>query len=492
MLSTIFFDKKIFFWANFLIVLVFFTNCQQEIIKFNQDKPYAIIIEKYRSPDDAWNALARTKEMGIPVYQVKVNEKETGVWFMLLTGAFNTLESAIAKRIEFEDAFSFMYLDIVNFNQVSTHEMTFENTYEPLQLPDSISSPIYSEALIKLLKVAPYSENYSVENVKIVQPSDSVDILKRTSLKVNVFDMPRGVYPPKLINAAEAIAEIVYVDELIGLRYTVDVVALNPAHELGADVSKVYAERIVNTREYDFDETIPRSINSQLKLNGFAVNIEPRKGKVFRYMVLHDISGKYLYLIQSEKSSQENIDSFASTIGAGNGLLSYKALYEKLAILQNTPDNYGELVYVHFRKLNEVPGKTGAFIEKHDKTNFIFYDKRKGEWELNASRYFDAGTVATVFKNVYTPSRRNRKDSISVQNKHAWLTKLRRRHPNTKKYVDFPNEVQFATNQYIYVLSNKRYAYLEEDEMMQILDNLTLNPTFEVASKGFFDNLMSD
>jgi hypothetical protein len=477
--------------TNFLLLIFFLTACQPEIIKFNEALPYSIIIEKYRSPENAWDALERTKEMAIPSYLVKVNEAETGVWYMLLTGAFKTLESAIAKRIEFEDGFSFMYLDIVNFNQVSMHQMSYIEQYEPLQLPDSIAAPVYNETMVNLLKAAPYSNTYAVEDVKLVQPSDSIDVLRRTSLKTNVFDMPRGVYPPNLINAADAIAEIVYLDELIGLRYTVDVIALNPAHELGADVSEVYAEKIIGTRKYEFEEMLPRSFNGNLKLNGYAVNIEPQKGKVFRYIILQDITGKYLYLIQSAKSSQENIDSFASSIASDNGLLGYPALHENLAIMKSLPSDYGHLAYVHFRKLNNVPGKTGAFIEKHFKTNFVFFDKIKGEWEFTASRYFDAGTIATVFRNVYTPSRRNTKDSLEVKNNHAWLTTLRRRHPATKKYVDFPNEVQFSTDKYIYVLSNKRYAYLEEEEMMAILNYLDLAPKF-VIEKNFFDKLVSD
>jgi hypothetical protein len=303
--------------------------------------------------------------------------------------------------------------------------------------------------------------------------------------------MPRGVYPPDIIKEANAIAEVVYFDELIGQKYTVDVIALKPGHSFGANVSETFANKIIGTREYEFEEMLPREVNVKFKLQGYAVNIEPKKGRVYRYLVLHDISGKYLYLIQSPKSSQENIDLFATTIASENGLLSYPTLYEQLAVLKEAPNDQGHLAYIHFRKLNEVPGKTGAFIEKHTKTNFTFFSPQKGEWEFTASRYYDQNTLNTIFNNVYTPYRRNKKDSIEVQRNHAWLTTLRRRHPETRKYVDFPNEIQFANNKFIFVISNKRYAYLEQDEMMAFLNSLNLSPTFK-KKKSFLDKLLAN
>ena len=476
---------------SIFFLLLISVACQVKIERFSEEKPYAIIIEKYRSPEDAWESLQRARDMGIPIYMAHVNEEETGAWYMLLTGAFKTLEEAIAQRIGYEDDYSFLYLDIVNYNQVSRHQLVYVDEYKPISLPDSIASPAYTEHLVNLLMHAPYNKSYRLEDVKVVQTNDSIDVLRRTSLRTNVFDMPRGVYPPSVINEADVLTEIIYYDELIGQRYTVDVVALKPSHGFGADVSEAFAEKIIGTRDYEFEEMLPREFQGKLNLKGFAVNIEPQKGRVYRYLVLHDITGKYLYLIQSTKSSQENIDSFAKSIGEANGLLSYPALFEKLSILKEAPNEQGHLAYIHYRILNEVPGKTGAFIEKHTKTNFVFFSPVKGEWEFTASRYFDPTTINTIFTNVYTPYRRNKKDSIEVQQNHAWLTTLRRRHPDTRKYVDFPNEIQFANDKFIFVISNKRYALLEQDEMMDFLNRLDLSPRFK-TKKGFLEDLLAN
>ncbi|MEM1138112.1 MAG: hypothetical protein AAGI07_19940 [Bacteroidota bacterium] len=462
--------------------------CQSKEEKFSEKKPYAIIVEKYRSLDAGWAALNRVEEMGIRGYLAQVKDPESGTWYMILTGAFSTLESAIANRIEFEDAYSFLYLDIVNYNQLAKHLVAYVAEHSPKYLPDTLSSTLFSYALQELIKHIPYSDNYTVEDVKLIQNPDSINIIKKTSLRTDFFDMPRGVYPPNLIKASDAFTEIVYLDELIGVRFTVDVFALKPDHEFGADVSKAFAEKIIGTREYDFEEMLPRAIESTPKLNGFAVNIEPRKGKIFRYLVLQDLTGRYLYLIQSAKCSQEQIDLFANSIVREKGLLSYKMITEQMYMLPDSLPVNSTFTFAHLRKLIEVPGSTGIKLEKHFKSKFVFYDKLKGEWEINSTRIYDKEIASTIFRNVYTPRKRRLKDSVTVKNHHAWLTKIRLRNPKTRKYENYPNEIQLATDKFIVVLSNKRYAKLTQDEMTDILDHLNFNPVFK-EEKGFLQSI---
>ncbi|MBT32115.1 MAG: hypothetical protein CMO01_20845 [Thalassobius sp.] len=475
------------------ILFLFFclSSCDKEIEQFNKDKPYAIIIDQYRSLETAWNSFERVKEMGIDGYLAEVKDPATGTWYMLLTGSYKTLESAIAGRIKFEDSFSFLYLDIVNYNQLSPNLVAYVDKYKPMTLPDSLTSNAYNVVSIDLMKKAPYSGAYSIIDVQTIQPSDSIEILKRTSLRTNQFDMPRGIYPPDLINSSDAIIEAVYLDELIGVEFKVDLFALKPSHEFGADVSQVFADKIKDTREYNFEEILPRSVSGGIDLKGFAVNIEPTQGKVYRYMVLSDLKGRYLYFIQSEKCSQENIDDFIKSIASGNGLLSYPAFAEKMSILPDSLPLDSHLAYVHMRKLIDVPGATGAKLEKHYKTRFVFFDNQKGEWEIASTRIFDREMSNTIFSNVYNPQRRVHKDSVEVQGNHGWLTTLRRKKPGNRKYEDFPNEIQFNSDKFLVIISNRRYAWLEQSEMMEVLESLNLSPEFK-KEQGFFESLVSE
>ena len=480
--------------TKLLILLFFFFGlfaCKMEVEQFSEKKPYAIIIEKYRSLDDAWNSFRRVKEMGMSGYLAQVKDPDTGTWFMLLTGAYNTLESAIANRIKFEDAYSFLYLDIVNYNQLSENLVTYINEFKPMALPDTLVSTAYKPELVDLFKKSPFSDAYTILDVKAIQPSDSVDIMRRTSLRTNQFDMPRGIYPPNLVESSDALIEAVYFDELIGVEFKVDLFALKPSHEFGAEVSKVFADKIIGTRTYEFEEMLPRKVAGTQNLKGYAVNIEPRQGKVYRYMILEDLTGRYLYFIQSEKCTQENIDNFANTIADGNGLLSYPVFAEKMSILPDSMQVKSHLAYTHLRKLVEVPGATGAKLEKHYKTRFIFFDNNKGEWEIASTRIYDRETANTIFTNVYTPQRRNPKDSVQIQGNHAWLTTLRRKKPQSRNYENFPNEIQFVSDKFIIILSNRRYAWLEQEDMMGILDDLELNPVFK-EKQGFLRSLVSD
>ncbi|WP_020527180.1 hypothetical protein [Flexithrix dorotheae] len=468
---------KIYF-PKLLIFLIFLSivGCRPKPDVFNAEKPYALITGKYRSYQEAAANVERLFNMGMAPYTILQRTETNGYWFLNLLDAYKSLEGAMAKRIEYEDDFSLQYLDIVNFNKLSEEMEEFDEDDFKLSYLNA-EKPPFSNHLYEVLQKAPFSDEYFISDLKLVNPQDSLEIMQYASLKSIVFDMPRGVVPTRVIQHAHGFVEVDYKDNLTGTAFTTHVVKLKEENPFGEELTKYFAESIMDTREYEFEEMIPKNIgiNEEVQLKGYLVNIEPKRGKLARYLVLSDNDQKFLYFIHSLKCSEQNILDFARNISQKNGLLSYQPFHNTFLTFPSKPDSSQLMLYFNLYRIGESSRGIGAKLEGNYKSRHLIYDLEKGVFQFDLTYLYNKAAVDDIFTKAYQPTRYNKKDSIDIRNSLGWMTKIRRRDKENRKYVDAPNELQFTTDQFVIVISNKKKAWLKEEDLFTFAHNLQLN-----------------
>nr|MBX2842394.1 hypothetical protein [Flammeovirgaceae bacterium] len=252
---------------------------------------------------------------------------------------------------------------------------------------------------------------------------------------------------------------------------------LKKENPFGEEVSKYFAEKILDTRNYEFEEMVPKSIgikeNGQLE--GYLVNIEPKRGKLARYLVLTDKNENYLYFIHSLKCSEQNILDFAKNIAQNSGLLSYQPFYNTFLTFPPNPDSSKLMLYFNLYKIGESSRGIGAKLEGNYKSRHLIYDLDKGVFQFDLTYLYNKDAVDDIFTRGYRPSKYNKKDSVNIRNSRGWMTKIRRRDRKTRKFVKTPNELQFTTDQFIVVISNKKKAWLHEKDLFGFANQLQLS-----------------
>ncbi|MBX2841949.1 MAG: hypothetical protein KTR26_09255, partial [Flammeovirgaceae bacterium] len=217
--SHILFIKVNFKYYLVFLLFISFLGCRPKPEVFNAEKPYALITGKYRSYQEAAENVERLFNLGMVPYTILQHTETNGNWFLNIIDSYKSLEGAMAKRIAYEDEYSLQYLDIVNFNKLSEEMEEFDEDNFKMSKLDA-KNPPFSNHLFDVLKNAPFSDEYFISDLKLVNPQDSLEIMKYASLRSIVFDMPRGIVPSRVIQNALGFVEVDFKDNLIGTAFT--------------------------------------------------------------------------------------------------------------------------------------------------------------------------------------------------------------------------------------------------------------------------------
>jgi len=426
---------------TFLLLLALFAaSCTSP--EFNKEMPYAILMGKFRSVHDAHASSERLQDMGVANYLKAYDDPREGRWYLVLSGSFGSLESCMADRILMEDRFQFYFLDIANYNQLSEYlSEDLPKVKSPAAAPQMPA--LAGTGMQRLIRQLHASRSYSPQYIKLVAMGDSLPLYRFDGFSREFFDLPRGIDPRRLIPRTKVFAEVGYKDELVGTEFVVHAFewAERDSTEAGEAFTDLYAREILDTREYSFEEQLPLTLQAESAWQGYTINLEPKRGKLYRYMVLRSADHSTGVFIQSLKCTSEQMEAFAKGLGQDQGLFAYHVFKQNLQRYPGQVSQKGVPYFISMRKLADVKGRLASKLEANWKTEFDFYHSLKGNYTLSFTSLPDSETSESAFSKVF--AERSRKDSVVVNGRHAWLITKKRRHPDDGKTFEAAREIQF-------------------------------------------------
>lgn len=480
-----FYLRNSLFYVFFCCLSIFLFGCEADT-HFSEKEPYSVMVQRYRNYLDAENTLERVREKGLNAYIVSNNSPEEGQWYSILISAAPDLEPMMEQKIKYEDNYGLKELKIVNYNKL-------KDSFLPIRARDKSGSkttalrPGVGFEVHDLIRELPSSTYYRPVAMKLFHSSDSINIEKLSPIKKIQMDFPRGISQTSLIKNSEAIAEVVYEDDLSYQRLTVQMISLKTDNVYGDSINYFFSKKILDTREYEVEEMNPLSFGGKLGLEGYMVNITPRPNRLKRYAVLMDSKKQFIVFLQSETNNEQAMKDFLNLIGETSGLQNYASFHNTFYTLPRTLPLDDHLAYFELELQRDLEGSIGLLREGQYKSRFVMNTKGKGTWEILLYTMSDLATSQKVFNVLYKNTNRIKKDSITVFGQHAWRTTSRRVHPIEKKYKNMVNEIQFATDKYICIFSNKNRAWLTEEELLSKVRGSQIIVSYrETDDDGFF------
>jgi hypothetical protein len=380
----------------------------------------------------------------------------------------------MAHRIEYEDQFSLSHLEIENYNKLKASLIPLDekNIQEPYL---DVAFPDVKPSLHDVLAKMPFNVGYRLYDARIVVAQDSTDITKFSTFRNTEFDLPRGISPEQIISFSDGFAEIEYHDELIGSSFIVHGMKLKQTKLPQENICDYIAEQIIKTRNYSVEEKETVTVDAGEKLSGNLVNIEPRSGVLARYLILADPKKEFLFFVQSNRATRDQILVFARSIAQADGLMTYPDFYNTFAVLPEKADQRQPLFFYRLERLRNQRGASGPLLEHNLRAELLFYDQDNGVWGVNLTSFYQPETAVQIYERQYAAKKPGQGDTITVQNEKGWASFARRQAKGGKQSQRIAEEIHWKSGNYIVSISNRGVAYLSKEEMMDFAELLRLN-----------------
>lgn len=471
--------SKIFF---ILFLVPSFFSCSN--IEINEDIPYAVQIKEVRSYYKAIDIRDRLEDKKIESY-ILSEVTDDGNWYKVLTGAEKSIDD-IKKYIKtLESIINTDNLKIINYQNIQKNlDLDFENHLIERKRLQS-KQPNLPKKIFDLINKFPDDKNFIVKSFFVTNCPDSLtDIGKyRVSYRDIKHDLPRGIYMQSLMKKSNAIAEVIYEDNLFGDKITIDIVELKDNFNLGLldgqqltseNIANYFAELILDTGNYVFEDKLKINISSFQKLNGYKVTIQPKNNKEYlrTYFCLVSKDSKYLVFSQSTDKKDDEIVEIIENLGETDGLNSYDEFYNAFYTI---PANCGvedTFVSIYSKKLtNDYTRRRGyaKWSKKmvgHWQTTANFSGEDNNSWSVSFFDLLNQSNVELIYNDLYLDSKKSARyfKIIDVLNEKGVIS--------TGKY---PDEMSFPGNRFVVSINNMNLGRLTSDKMLTIADCLQLN-----------------
>lgn len=471
--------SKIFF-ILFLVLSLF--SCSNKEI--NEDIPYAVQIKEVRSYYKAIDIRDRLEGKRIESY-ILSEATDDGNWYRVLAGAEKSIDDIKQYKKTLESIINTDKLKIINYQTIQKNlNLDFEDHLIERERLQS-KKPNVPERIFDLINKFPDDKNFIVKSFFVTNCPDSLaDIGKYRAAYKNIkHDLPRGVYMQSLMKKSNAVAEVIYEDNLFGDRITIDIVELKDNLDLGflddelltsQNIANYFAELILDTGNYVFEDKLNIKISSFRKLNGYKVTIQPKNNKEYlrTYFCLVSKDSKYLVFSQSTDKTDDEIVEIIEKLGETDGLNSYDEFYNAFYTI---PANCGiedTFISIYSNKLtNDYTRRRGysKWSKKmvgHWQTTAYFNGEDNNSWGVSFFDLLNQSNVDLVYNNLYVDSRKSKRYSkiIDVLNKNGVIS--------TGKY---PGELSFPGNRFVVSINNLNRGRLTSDKMLTIANCLQLN-----------------
>ena len=472
-------------------VIISFISCT--IKQFDENTPYALEIKEVRSIFKAEDIIKRTNNFGINSYIV-AEKKDDGIWYRILCGAEKNLENiekykkTILKKISLND------LRIINFQNLEGN--IIENYAQKKKEIKKVktSKPGLPEKIFDVINKFPDDNNFIVKKFFIINSPDSVKDLKkfRTAYKLK-HDLPRGIYLKSLMKKSECIAEVIYEDNLFNDQVTIDIIKLKKQHNIKLDnkntasffpnsenqlkIADYFAELILETGKYSFEDKVKISVSSFQKFNGYKVTIKPSKRKeVYRtYFILVSEDLNYVVFSQSTEKTEKEINTIFKTFGKSDGLNSYMEFYNTFYKLPvNLTDDFicftTEKITSKYARERRNADWAKKIVGHWNSTAHFYSDKRRSY----VVSFFDLlieNQVDYIYKTLYIDAQSKSSKSFEVN-------------VNDKIGISFkgkyPVELSYPSGRHIIVTANLNYGKLKLDDLVEVCESIQLDENSEI------------
>ena len=339
-------------------ILFFLIGCTEKQV--STDIPYTVQIKQIRSYYKALDIEQRLEGMGVSTYIIS-EATEDGDWYRIVSGAEKSLADIQELKEKIQNKIGIDDLEIINYQTIESNVIV--NFKQDLKEKKRITSvkPDLPEKIFNIIDKFPADGNFIVKSFFIVNCPDSLKDMRDFREGYNVkHDLPRGISMKPLMKRSECIAEVIYEDNLFEDQITIDIIQLKKDHGIEVsdhnqmasmfpvksnsqqhDIANYFAELILATDNYSFEDKVEISISSYQNFSGYKVTLKPSKSKdIYRtYFVLVSKDLRYLVFSQSTKKTEDEIIEIIEHLGSGEGLNSYDEFYNAFYTLPSSIDD---------------------------------------------------------------------------------------------------------------------------------------------------------
>ena len=465
--------------SAFLVVTLTITSCSQK--EFNTETPYAIQAKEVRSYYKALDIQSRLKQKGVASYIVS-EETADGNWYRVLSGAEKSLEDITSYKNEIEEGIPINF-EIINFQKIEDNLiLNFEDSLTERKRLKS-KKPNVPEKIYELIDKFPEDRNFIVKSFFVASSPDSIaDIRKYKAAYENINDdLPRGVSIKGLMKKSHCIAEVIYEDNLFGDRITVDVIKLRENLDIEStktgvsraqEIANYYAEIVLETGEYKFEDKLQIEVSSFQKFSGYKVTIQPKKDVIRTYFILVSKDLNFLVFLQSTDKTDDEIIQIIGELGQSDGLGSYDEFYNAFYTLPALCTINDEFVSISSEKLTNRYARERGYkkwakkMVGHWVTTAEFHGEQNNNWTLSFFDVLNEDKVNFIYNDLYIKSHESRRDSDIIDML------------GVKGVIDrdkYPGELSFPKNRFIVAINNTDYGRLNRKNMLTLAECLQLN-----------------
>ena len=468
------------------MVLIFLTGCTFK--KINDDTPYAIQIKQVRSVYKAEDIVKRVRNLGLKAYII-AEEKDDGTWYRVISGAEKNIDGIEKHKDRIEEKSGLKDLRIVNFQNIKENlVINYKETKKEIKKIKTLK-PDVPDKIFDVINKFPDDANFIVKKFFIVNSPDSLKDIRRfkSGYKLN-HDLPRGISMKSLMKKSECISEVIYEDNLFEDQVTIDIVKLKKNHGIDLDagvsasffpsndnqlaIADFFAELILETGEYSFEDKVKISVSSFQNFAGYKVTIKPskRKDKYRTYFVLVSEDLNYVVFSQSTQKSEEEITNIIKTFGKSDGLNSYMEFYNTFYKLPSyIKDEFicfttEKLTSRYARERNNA--KWAKKMVGHWNSTAHFYSEDKRNYVVSFFDLLVESQVDYIYKTLYIDAQSKSSNSfeIEVNGKNGVTFKGR-----------YPVELSFPSGRHIVVTANRSSGRLKLEDLLEVCESMQLD-----------------
>ena len=476
--------KNIFLLLLSILLLSCSSNKQ-----VNDESPYAIQIKEVRSLYKAEDVVKRLEKFDVKSYII-AEEGDDGTWYRIISGAENSLDKIRKHKEWLDEKADFVDLKIINYQKIKSNLVDDYKESKKEQERIKTLKPDVPEKIYDVISKFPDDDNFIVENFFIVNCPDSIKDIRKFREGYNVdHDLPRGISMKSLMKKSECIAEVIYEDNLFEDRVTIDIVKLKKDHGIEIDnieyasvintgkdinpraIASYFAELILETGKYSFEDKVKIDVSSYQKFFGYKVTIKPskRKDEYRTYFVLVSKDMSHLVFSQSTQKTDEEIIDIIKSLGKGEGLNSYEEFYNSFYTLPS--DIKHNFICFTTEKLSRRYARV--------RNNAKWAKKMVGHWQSTAHFYSDElrsysvsffyllyeDQVDYIYKTLYLDAKSSSRSSfeIDVKGKIGVASK-----------GTYPAEVSFPSGRNVIVTNNGQSGKLKLADMLEVCESMQL------------------
>lgn len=455
-----------------LILLLVLSSCSKPQV--TEKKPYGVHVTEFRNYYHAAEAAKRLrKEFNVGSRVVLVEDKDEQ-WYYVIAGAEKDLEKVREFQRSFEESAGFKKTEIFSYDNPDRVEFNEDSLRKSGEQFIERNYPAVSENIREAVAMTPVLENYTIHRMSVMEFSDKKEDRKRYSGMYDITtDLPRGISRTKLSEVAVTLSESVLNDNLFGDRVTLNMVKLKLNHGIeGSDVAGYFADLIVDTDKYRFEEKKPLKIKSFTKLSGYEVVIEPKKDYFRTYYVLFDKSEQWGIFVQSTDKTREEMIEIVKDFGKGNGMMDYSSFKNTFMTLpdSNMLDATDLFVGFSLSKIGWDYTKSRGYSAwskgyvGHWSAKGYYHNENKGSWTLGIYDLLTEEKNSRV-NELYTKHVGSSTKRVPVQGEEGFYVTRTLWSDKNYEYYDKAHEVNASIGRYVCMVDNTENSWLSKDEL---------------------------